>query len=56
MIHNVVGQKVEIVTNRIFEPGAHSIVWDAESLTSGVYTCRLTVDGSSIDREILLVK
>ena len=61
-IFNIRGQRVsEIVPNRHYEPGIHSVIWNGTDdngrfVGSGIYFYRMTVEGFSETRRMLLLK
>ncbi len=56
-VYNVAGQLVNtIADNQSFTEGSHSVQWNAQSLSPGVYFCRLNADGIDQTHRMLLVK
>ena len=56
-VYNVAGQLVStIADNQSFDTGTHSVEWNAQSFSPGVYFCRLNADGISQTHRMLLVK
>jgi len=56
-VYNVAGQLVStIADNQSFDAGTHSVEWNAQSFTPGVYFCRLNADGISQTHRMLMVK
>lgn len=61
-IYNIVGQRVKTLATGKWEPGYHSVVWNAdndngERVRSGVYFYRMTTDtGFDATRKLLLLK
>ncbi len=56
-VYNVAGQQVStIADNQSFDAGTHSVEWNAQSFSPGVYFCRLNADGISQTHRMLLVK
>jgi hypothetical protein len=47
VVHNLLGEKIEVITSEIQESGYYSITWNASVYTSGVYIC--TLDASGVD-------
>ena len=55
-IYNMNGQIVDVLANKIHEPGKYSIVWDAQGYTSGVYIMKL-IAGEFVDtQKMMLIK
>jgi hypothetical protein len=56
-IYNVLGKEISKLTNQKQTAGIHKINFDGSSLPSGVYFCRLAVDGVVKDvKRMLLIK
>ena len=55
-VYNTLGQEVARLVDGIQDAGHKSITWDASSLPSGVYLCRLETGGVAQTRKMLLVK
>ena len=55
-IFDVLGREVAVLVNEKQGRGTHSIVFNANSLQSGIYFCRLTAGSFSNTKKMLLVK
>ena len=55
-IYDILGQQVTTLANRTFDAGAHTLVWDARDLGSGVYLCRASSGDVAMTRKLLLLK
>jgi hypothetical protein len=55
-IYDILGRKVETLINGWQSAGAHSIVWDAEDVSSGVYFYRIQAGEYVESRSCLLLK
>ncbi|MEA1973606.1 MAG: T9SS type A sorting domain-containing protein [Candidatus Cloacimonadota bacterium] len=55
-IFNILGQEVEVLENSIKKMGNHSIKWDANKFSSGVYFYKIETPTSSITRKSILLK
>ena len=55
-IFNITGQTVETLAEGYLDAGYHSVVWNAESLPSGVYFYSLETGGFSAVKKCVLVK
>lgn len=55
-VYNMLGQEVARLVNEIEQPGKYSIRWDAKGMPSGMYAFRLTREGYTAVRTMLLVK
>lgn len=56
MVYNIKGQQVASLIDSYYQPGYHSIEWDAGDLPSGIYFARLKADGYIRTVKCLLVK
>jgi hypothetical protein len=54
-VYNYNGQMVETLVNEEQSEGSHTIEW-APQLPSGIYTCRLLNNGSSVSKKIVISK
>ena len=55
-VYDVNGNKIETLISKLLSKGTHSIVWDANSRSSGIYFIRLAVDGYITNEKIMLIK
>ncbi len=55
-IFDVLGRRVAVPINGIFEKGEHSVVLEQESLTSGVYFYRLSTSSTTSSGRIIVIK
>jgi hypothetical protein len=56
-IYNLQGREVVSLIDRNMDAGYHSVVWDADSHSSGVYLVKMTVGSSYIKtHKLMLVK
>jgi hypothetical protein len=56
-LYNILGKEVDELVSRYFEPGYHSLKWDASDFASGIYFCRLTSsDGFSMTKKLVYVR
>lgn len=55
-IFNITGQTVEVLTDGYMNAGYHSVVWNAETLPSGVYFYSLEAEGFSAVKKCVLIK
>jgi hypothetical protein len=60
-IYNAAGARVDVLLDETLEVGAHEVAWNGTDragrpVASGVYFARLTTDGASARRRLLLVK
>jgi len=53
---NVLGQQVAAIADRVFEAGHHRVIWEAESVASGVYFVRVAYQGQTRMQKIMLLK
>ncbi len=55
-VFNVAGQKVDTLLSDHLAAGNHTLVWNAENMSNGVYFFRVTHDGVVKNAKVLLVK
>ncbi len=55
-IYDILGRKVETIIDGWQPAGAHSVVWDAEDVSSGVYFYRIQAGEYAESRSCLLLK
>lgn len=55
-VFNSVGQKVAELVNAEQSAGAHKIIWDAQSFSSGIYFCELRSDKFRVVKKLMLLK
>jgi photosystem II stability/assembly factor-like uncharacterized protein len=55
-IYDALGREVETLVNEKLTPGTYEVEWNAEKYTSGIYFYRLTTDGYSVTKKMVLIK
>ncbi len=55
-IFDILGRKIATIIDDTSPAGHHHVTWDADPATPGVYFYRLTVDGTSDCRKMMLIK
>jgi len=55
-VYNVLGQEVTTLVNGKLDAGTHVIMWDAGSVSSGVYFYRLQAENFSETKKMMLLK
>jgi hypothetical protein len=55
-VFNLLGQWVALLVSDRLQSGQHTVNFDAENLSSGIYIYRLQADGFTQTRKMLLVK
>jgi hypothetical protein len=55
-VFNQLGQEVAVLADERLEPGVYHRVFDGKLCASGVYYYRLTADGFTATRRMLLLK
>ena len=55
-ILDLLGREVMTLVNEVKSPGTYSVAWNAEKFPSGTYFYRLTADGSSDMKKMILLK
>ena len=55
-IYNIKGQLVETIVDDAQEPGYHSVVWNAEDISSGIYFYRITAGDFTDTKKCVILK
>ncbi len=55
MIFDLNGRKIEILINKMQPTGRYEVVWNAGSLSSGIYLCKMNVDRITVDTQKLML-
>jgi hypothetical protein len=55
-VYNLIGQEVATLVDETKEAGSHSVTFNAEALTSGVYLYKLQAAGTTITKKFTLLK
>ncbi len=55
-LYNALGQQVDILTDKSYSAGSHTITWSAENPAAGVYFVRLDAEEFSQTIKVLLIK
>jgi hypothetical protein len=56
VIYNAIGQEVTTLVQGKQKPGSHQVGWDAGSVATGVYFCRLEAEGTSQIKKIVVLR
>jgi hypothetical protein len=55
-IFDMTGQEIAVLLNETKPAGRYSVEWNASNLPSGVYFYRMTVEGKSFEKKMVLIK
>jgi len=55
-VYNILGQEVETLFSGMRQPGSYIATFDGSKFASGVYFYRLSADGESVTKKLVLVK
>ena len=55
-IYNINGQIMEVLSNKVHQPGTYNVIWNAEGYTSGVYFVKLIAGEFVYTQKIMLIK
>lgn len=53
---NIEGQEVAYLLQKALQPGVYSVQWDASTVSSGVYFCRLSTTQNQIVKKMVVLK
>ncbi|MBI5475511.1 MAG: T9SS type A sorting domain-containing protein [Ignavibacteriales bacterium] len=56
LIYDILGREVERLVDEIKQPGEHSISWNAQNKTSGIYICRMSAGKFNYTRKLALIR
>jgi len=55
-VFDILGNEVEILANKVFEAGEHSLTWNAKNLSSGIYFYNLSSDKYNETKKMILLR
>jgi len=55
-IHNLLGQQVAVILDRMVSTGIYSATWNSDNFPSGIYFCRMAAPGFQSIQKMVLVK
>ena len=55
-VFNVTGQLVDVLVDGELSSGSHSMIWEANTVSSGVYFLKLTTDEQTESKKMMLLK
>jgi len=55
-VYDLLGKKIETLQNEYLQSGDHSIIWNADKYSSGIYFYRLSTSNYSITKKLVLLK
>jgi hypothetical protein len=55
-VYDLLGRLISTLVNEVQQSGQHQVSWNASTLSSGVYFCRLTVSAGRLQRAMVLTK
>ncbi|MFC1508713.1 T9SS type A sorting domain-containing protein, partial [Candidatus Omnitrophota bacterium] len=55
-VYNMAGQKVYTIADEFMSAGSHSVMWNAQGFSAGVYFCTVQTAGSSKSMKMTLLK
>jgi hypothetical protein len=55
-INDVIGREVTVLLNKEMKPGSYEVNWDASAYPSGVYFYKLTANGFTDTKKMVLIK
>jgi hypothetical protein len=55
-VYDLLGRRVEVLSDEYMEAGAHTVTWNASDVSSGVYFYRLETKNATKSIKMLLLK
>lgn len=55
-VYDVLGREVSAIVNSLVSAGIHVTTWNAANAPSGIYVCRMTVEGLTTTRRMVLMR
>ncbi|UCH11310.1 MAG: T9SS type A sorting domain-containing protein, partial [Fidelibacterota bacterium] len=55
-VYDLLGREIVTLLDQVMEPGYHTITWNAEGLTSGIYFYRIQVNDFVKNRKLVILK
>lgn len=55
-IFNILGQKSDVLINDYLPAGSHSILWQPDDLSSGIYFYKISVGSKDVSKKLMLIK
>ena len=56
VLYNIKGEEVEVITNKVFEPGCHEISYNATNLPSGLFFYKIEAEGFVKMKKLTILK
>ena len=56
IIYDIIGRKVAVLENGVFQAGEHEAVWDASNMASGIYFLQMKTGDFQDTKKLLLLK
>jgi hypothetical protein len=56
VIYDILGREIDVLVDEVLKSGTYEVEWNAEKYTSGIYFYRLTTDGYSVTKKMVLIK
>jgi hypothetical protein len=55
-IFDILGREIKTLVNETLQPGSYEVTFDGSNLASGVYLYKLTTEGFSETKKMLMIK
>ncbi len=56
IVYNIQGEQLEVLTNKVYDPGHHEIIFNANRLPSGLFLYRLEAAGFTAVKKFIVLK
>jgi hypothetical protein len=55
-VFNFMGQEIAVLAEGEYEAGRHTVIFNAQDLSSGIYFVRLQAEGIALSQKMILLK
>ena len=53
-LHDITGRKLQNINSNSFEEGSHSITWNSNNISKGVYFVRIRINNHVQNKKIII--
>ena len=55
-VYNLIGERIAVLIDDHRPAGRHSVIWNAQGMSTGLYLCRLEADGYTATKKLIFQK